>query len=156
MVSAPTAVSTGIGWETDEDTIVPLMTWNDTYAVGVKQFDEQHQGLFACLNDLHDAMIMGQANSVIENILTRLIQYTREHFSAEEAAMGCFSYPDLKSHRLVHGLLTAQVEDFAVRFHSGELLLSVSLMRFLKDWLKQHILLMDKAYSHFLNEHGVT
>ena len=39
------------------------------------------------INELHDAMLKGQAKSLTEPLLRNLIAYTRDHFTAEEAIM---------------------------------------------------------------------
>jgi hemerythrin len=39
--------------------------------------------------------------------------------------------------------------------HAGKTGVPVSLMLFLQTWLREHILVSDKAYSSFLNARGV-
>jgi hypothetical protein len=41
-----------------------LMDWNQSYSVGVLKIDSQHTLLFGILNDLHAAMMKGQAQSL--------------------------------------------------------------------------------------------
>ena len=41
-----------------------LLTWDGKYSVGVKPMDSQHTVLFGLLNDLHAAMMKGQAQSL--------------------------------------------------------------------------------------------
>ena len=57
-----------------------LMTWNDSFSVGVKAMDEQHKGLVRTLNELHAAMMSGQAKAVSGDLLKTLAKYTRDHF----------------------------------------------------------------------------
>lgn len=132
-----------------------LLTWNDRYSVRIRTFDAQHKQLFDCLNELHDAMKRGLANSAVQSILMRLVGYTRSHFAAEEEAMARLAYPDYEPHQQVHRLLTARVNEFVERFRRGELTLSISLMEFLRDWLEQHIVGMDQQYSEYMNARGV-
>jgi hemerythrin len=133
---------------------MPLMAWNNTYSVGIKVVDDQHAGLFDTLNELHAAMLKGQEKSVIGGLLQDLLTYTRNHFSAEELILARANYPDLPAHRLKHQKLTAEVAEYAERFKRGEVALSVHLIHFLCDWLTQHILREDRAYSAWLTQAG--
>ena len=132
-----------------------LMTWSDKYSVGVRALDEQHTGLFQTLNDLHAAMLKGQAQSLTGPLLRKLVDYTRRHFAAEEAMLVSTRYPGLAGHREKHRALTKQVEEYVARFEKGEITLNLTLMDFLRDWLTNHIQKTDKEYGPWLNEHGV-
>jgi len=128
-----------------------LLTWNDSYSVGVNALDGQHTGLF----ELHAAMMKGQAKSLTGPILKRLIEYTQEHFTAEEAMMEATKYPRLAQHRAKHRELTHQVVEFTGRFDRGEIALSPEILTFLRDWLTVHIMQEDQRYGPWLNEHGM-
>ena len=132
-----------------------LLTWNEKYSVGVYELDGQHTGLFGILNDLHDAMMKGQAQSLTGPLLKKLVEYTRKHFKDEEAMMARTSYPGLAAHRVLHQELVKQVESYVGRFERGEITLNVHLLNFLRDWLTNHIQKTDHQYGPWLNEHGV-
>lgn len=132
-----------------------LMTWNDRYSVGVGVLDQQHIALFAILNDLYDAMKKGQAQAVTGPLLRKLAEYTRSHFASEEAMMLSTHFPGLTEHRIKHRDLMKQVEDFAARFQRGDIMLSVDLFNFLRDWLTTHIQKEDKEYGPWMSTHGV-
>lgn len=132
-----------------------LLTWKDEYSVGSQTIDKQHKVLVDCLNDLHAAMMKGQAAAVVGSLLDKLIDYTKEHFSAEEKMMAAAKYPSLAEHRAHHVELTKQVVEFSDRFKRGEAALNVRLMNFLRDWLTNHILKEDKQYSACLKANGV-
>jgi hemerythrin-like metal-binding protein len=132
-----------------------LVVWSDKLSVGVKSIDDQHSVLFEAINDLHAAMLKGQARSVIGALLHTLVDYTREHFAAEEAMMEAAKYPALATHRVKHKELTKQVEEYVTRYESGDITLSIQLSNFLSDWLTKHIQSTDQEYGPWLNEHGV-
>jgi hemerythrin len=132
-----------------------LLTWNSQYAVGVQALDEQHTGLFKALNDLHDAMMKGQAQKLTGGLLNKLVDYTRKHFAAEEAMMASTGYPGLVAHREKHRALTGQVEEYVARYDKGEITLNVQLLNFLREWLTNHIEKTDKEYGPWMNQHGV-
>ncbi|MGA2047719.1 MAG: bacteriohemerythrin [Terracidiphilus sp.] len=132
-----------------------LLNWNSSYSVGVKTLDSQHTTLFAILNDLHSAMMKGEAHTMTGPLLRKLVEYTRTHFSAEEKMLADSQYPGLANHRLLHRNLMKQVEDYSTRFERGEITLNLHLLNFLRDWLTNHIQKVDHEYGPWLNEHGM-
>ncbi len=46
----------------------------------------------------------------------------------------------------------AQVVDFKTQFDEGKASLTMDLMNFLTDWLKNHIMKTDREYLAFLKE----
>ena len=129
---------------------MPLFTWNDSYSVSVQQFDDQHKVLFNLINELHEAMSQGKGRDRVGQTLNTLISYTRGHFSAEEAALRSASYPNYAAHKKEHDAFTAKVLGFETTYRTGTSNLSVELMNFLRDWLSDHILKIDKQYAPYL------
>jgi hemerythrin len=127
-----------------------FMTWNDSYSVGVKAIDQQHAGLFAMVNELHTAMMNGQAKSVVGALLEKLVKYTVEHFDYEEKMMQAAKYPSFEAHHTHHVELKQQVGDFMARYKRGDSAVNIELLQFLSDWLTKHIQREDKQYSPFL------
>ena len=132
-----------------------LLTWNDSFSVKVRQFDDQHKKLVGMVNDLHDAMKEGKGKEVLEKILNGLIQYTSTHFAEEERLMKQHGYPDYEQHKKEHNQLVLQVLDLQKNHKEGKAILTQSVMTFLKDWLQKHIQGEDKNYGPFLNGKGI-
>ena len=133
-----------------------FLTWDEKYSVGVKALDGQHTKLFEILNNLHAAMMKGQARSVTGPLLHELIGYAHNHFTEEEKIMTAAKYPALTDHKVLHADLVKQVQDFAVRYDLGEIALGHDLFNFLRDWLATHIQKEDRQYGPWLNQHGVS
>ena len=133
---------------------MPLLAWNDSYSVGVKTLDQQHAVLFGIVNELHAAMMKGQAQSVMGPLLDKLVKYTQQHFTYEERMMDAAKYPGFATHRTHHADLTRQVEDFMARYKRGDGTINIQLLRFLGDWLIRHIQHEDKEYGPWLTRHG--
>ncbi len=131
-----------------------LLIWSSKYSVSVQSMDRQHTVLFGMLNELHEAMMKGQAQKVTGELLGKLVKYTHEHFAAEEDLMKSTKYPALAEHGIKHRELIKQVEDFAARYARGESMMNVELLNFLRDWLTNHIQNEDQKYGPWLNEHG--
>jgi hemerythrin len=129
-----------------------LLKWSSKYSVGVHSMDSQHTVLFKILNDLHGAMMSGQAKQITGDLLRKLVTYTRDHFAAEEALMAAAGYTALAQHRLKHRELMKQVDDFAARYQNGESNLNLPLLNFLRDWLTNHIQQEDQLYGPAVNK----
>lgn len=129
--------------------------WEDSYSVKVAALDNQHKKLFDLVSELHIAMSEGHGNDVAGDVLRRLIDYTVQHFSAEEMLMELHNFPGLVAHRAEHKALTDKVLAFKKEFDAGTSYVTVQLMTFLQQWLKNHIQTVDQRYGDFLNSHGV-
>ncbi len=124
-----------------------LIEWKPSLSVGVREMDNQHQKLVSLINELHDAMATGKGRDALGRLLTGLVQYTAGHFRSEEQYMQSIGYPGLEKHRKEHQDLTARVVDFKAQFDTGKTMLTVQLMNFLKYWLQDHIIGMDREYG---------
>jgi len=134
---------------------MPLFTWNSSYSVKVKRFDDDHQQLFNIINELHEGMKAGRGKEVLHDVLTKLLRYTERHFTAEEAVMKELAYPGLAAQTEQHRKFTSKIKEVADQYKAGTIGLSVSVLDFLSKWLTQHIVGVDKQYSDFMNAKGV-
>ncbi len=129
--------------------------WSERYSVNIAELDRQHQGFFAIINELNDALAAGKGAAVTNSVLRRLVEYARNHFAAEEALMTQYKFPATLTHCAEHDRFTRLVAKFLEDHRAGKSGVPVSLLLFLQTWLKEHILVSDKAYSSFLNARGV-
>lgn len=129
--------------------------WTETYRVNIEELDRQHQGLFAIINRLNDALESGQGASVMDGVLDELLDYAKFHFAAEEQLMEKHKYPAFSTHQMEHQAFGRNVHKYLEDYRAGKVGAPSSLLLFLQSWLREHILKSDKAYSGFLNERGV-
>jgi hemerythrin-like metal-binding protein len=128
-----------------------LMEWNDSYSVGVESMDKQHRMLIDSLNELHSAMLNGRAHQMTGELLEKLVKYTNYHFHSEEEIMKAANFPDFDAHHQKHEDLVKEVNVFLDRYRSGEELINLHLMTFLRDWLNSHILGVDQEYGKWIS-----
>ena len=88
-------------------------------------------------------------------ILGSLIDYTKYHFGTEEKLMQAHSYQSYIIHKKAHDDLTRHAIDLQKKFEGGNLIITIEVMNFLKDWVSRHILSTDKQYAPFFNCKGV-
>ncbi len=134
---------------------MPLVAWSEEYSVNVREIDDQHKRLFSILNRLFDAKGSNQERETLGMILSELLSYAETHFATEERYMRRHAYPALAAHVREHQVFIQQLSDFRQRFEDGRAGLDVMVLFFLLTWLRNHILINDRAYGPFLNERGV-
>ncbi|WP_321492000.1 bacteriohemerythrin [uncultured Desulfobacter sp.] len=144
----------GVDMQSDiaPETINDLMPWGRRLALNIPEIDKQHKELVSMVNELHRAMRMKTGSREAGAILTRLANYTVYHFEYEEKLFDTHGYPDTVAHKKIHKDLVAKVLAFTKEFEQGRAALSMDLMKFLTDWLKNHIMKTDKAYAPFLKD----
>ncbi len=134
----------------DKGSLLMYMQWNDSLVTGHPKIDNEHRKLVELVNRLGEAMSNGHGKDVCGSILDELIRYTATHFATEEALMAAHRYADTATHKAQHAKLVKDVLDFQSKFRAGSVTVSVSLMKFLNDWLVQHIKGSDKALAKAL------
>ena len=134
---------------------MPLMSWVDTYSVGVAEIDQQHKKLIDLINQLDAAMGKGQGKQAVGKILGDLISYCSSHFATEEKFFDQYGYPDADAHKAKHQKMTEKVLSLQQDFQQGKITISHDVMGFLQKWLDKHILSTDKKYGPYLNSKGV-
>ncbi len=133
-----------------------LFVWDNSYSVKVQQCDNDHKKLFSLINDLNDAMMTGKGAQIIQRVIRQLADYTKYHFSAEEALLVRTKYAGLEMHRAQHREFVSKVEQFESDLKAGAIGQSVAVTAFLKDWLVNHIQQTDRQYSTHLNANGIS
>lgn len=126
-----------------------LIRWEERYSVRVPHLDQQHRRLVDLINQLYDSMRVGKGQTEMAGILDQLVEYTRKHFSSEEAFMRRQGFPGYLEHKASHQQMTQQVLDFQSQHKNGEIGLSIPVIHFLRDWLVNHILIEDMEYSTY-------
>jgi len=123
---------------------VELTRWSDAFSIGIDSLDEDHHKLLELLNRCQRVEVSDADGRELEFILAELVEYTHFHFGREETVMRVCNYPGLSRHREVHQLLIKQVNTELRRLAKGHLDIH-ELLRFLNDWLVDHIQGMDHA-----------
>jgi len=132
-----------------------IYRWTTAYSVNIEILDKQHERLFDTVNELNRALRSGSGGAAVELILVRLVDYVHEHFTAEELLMDYHGFPGLAAHKAEHAMFRKKIDAFLDGHNAGKTGVPVDLMLFMRTWLKDHVLTVDKRYSEFLNARGV-
>jgi hemerythrin len=128
-----------------------FIKWDNQMSVGVQEIDRQHKQLIALINKLYDSLKTTQdRDEILQKVLNRLIQYTIIHFAVEESLMNIFEYPDHLEHKKIHRALEKQVIELQNKIQKGQTKITIEVIIFLRDWVRNHILIEDKKYGPYL------
>lgn len=119
--------------------------WDDKYATGNVEIDNQHKQIFAYLADLEDHMETGATQKWVASFMNTLGIYTRTHFCYEEVCMRQVKCPIAATNKSQHGKLLEAFGDAMTRFESEGVSddFLESLKAFLTNWLVNHIMKTD-------------
>jgi len=136
--------------------LVNPIVWSDEFSVGIESIDEQHKKLIDMIKTLHDAIADGKASEVMDEIFNGLFDYANYHFSYEEELFDKYGYPDAENHKKEHTELKRQVAQHRARLATGDRFMGeVLLLKFMQDWLVNHIMKTDMKFAPFLILKGV-
>jgi hemerythrin len=105
------------------------------------------------MNRLADAYKSGLAKVQAKESLAFLVQYTSEHFQAEEQFMRELGYPGLGPHMAQHAALVEKAHDLQAKHEQGAAN-AMEVTIFLADWLTHHIDEVDMEYVAFMRENN--
>ena len=137
----------------NEPAVTKMFQWSADCAVGVQQIDQEHQGLFQMFEEMHQAMLEGKGEAILQDLLSRLVNYTLHHFAHEERLMERIGYPDYRRHQIEHAELCSKVRTMQDR-SDLEKVPPGEILRFLGDWLKYHTTTSDRRIGAYMKMSG--
>jgi len=128
-----------------------MIKWDETYKVGEKNLDLEHQQLFGLLDVVRNYPIKDQ--EYLKKIISTLKDYIRIHFTHEEELLVKCGYEHLDEHKKTHHEFIQKVLEFEKNYLEKDEKVQARMVEFLKSWLASHILIEDKAYENKLKEY---
>lgn len=126
-----------------------LVEWTHDLNTGIEIIDSQHKMLCYYINALYRTSL-GSDSSSIADIVGYLKLYTATHFSTEEQYFANSSYPETVAHKKIHVKFVEKVSQVQADLQAGRISVSDDLLKFLKDWLLNHIRITDHQYVPFV------
>ena len=132
--------------------------WESKYEIGLKLIDEQHRRIFNVYNQL---LVLQQKQHPCfrEDILKTfedLADYIHLHFTTEEEIMRIYGFPQFKEHKLEHEEFTLKINKLKKDFQEGDMLLMDSLVKMIRVWIINHVLVEDLKYKPFIPKDNPT
>jgi hemerythrin-like metal-binding protein len=128
------------------------IVWSDDYSVGIQSIDEEHRGLILLINRFGDALFVSKSKKEVAKAFEQLLDYTVNHFRNEEELMEKYNYPEIKQHIQDHHRLTQEVLELN---KDKQYVFPDNIIEFLKSWLINHILEVDRRLGEFLVKKGI-
>jgi len=135
--------------------------WSDTYSVGIKEIDTQHQVLLDILNKLthHSYDTLGEQKKLdlLWDKLEELNQYAVFHFTIEEALLHEHLSDDKATtiHISQHRQYWVSINHFKKLAREDSMNI-VALVEFMNSWWIEHILNTDSVMGEKLIASGVS
>ena len=133
-----------------------MMEWDEGWSVCVESLDADHKKMIGLLNRLYDFATAPGDREAFLGMFEEMETYARDHFSREEALLKERNYAHLEEHQKEHRGFEKVLEKLRTRAHQENLAeISGDSLRFLGDWLVDHILGADRAYVPLFQSCGV-
>jgi len=131
------------------------LKWKDEYSVGVEAMDNDHKKLINLINQLQTSVDYYTGKEFEEKALDELVDYTKTHFKREETLLEENAYDDLDAHKLQHKAFIEKIELAVEQYKNNADVTIIDTLKFLREWLINHINGTDKQYSKVLNAKGI-
>lgn len=105
--------------------------------------DAQHEQLFELIDQIKEKQIDS-------SVFKKLHDYAEFHFTLEERYMEALNYPGLEEHRAAHDRFRKELGTMLASHHEYNDALRATLSLFLREWLKRHVLGIDKQLERFI------
>jgi len=132
--------------------------WTERYSVSIPEIDEQHQQLFALMNQAADAVENLNCAKAVTVLLPKLVDYTDYHFKTEEQKMSDHAYPAADIHRAQHDAFRERLNEMATRAAGADegerAALMLELTNLVHNWLVNHIGTVDRELAEHVSRKG--
>ena len=119
-------------------------------SIGASDVDGEHEIQISLLAAFIDAIAGGRDREELEEILDRLLDYSKLHFLSEELLMRFYSYSGYEAHVREHEQTVEGIIALRERAFAGDEGLSRADAEALSRGIVAHIRETDRALGHFL------
>ena len=133
-----------------------IVQWDKKFEIGIEKIDQQHKTLVELCGKLYFTLMNEDRKNPdlwkteFVQALKECVNYVKFHFSSEEECMKSCSYPDLAHHKTLHVAFTKKVLETAKQFENPRKKDAVDFVKFLYDWIFQHIAHEDKLFVKYM------
>lgn len=130
---------------------MPILTWNDSYSLNIREIDNHHKELFSIINSVAEAIDQDADDEQFGLIIGKLNDYTIYHFTYEENLFDKHGYKDSDKHKAKHKFFIEKINELSSGYCTNQKNVSSRLLFFLFDWLVSHIQNADVQYVPVVN-----
>lgn len=132
--------------------------WSEKMTTGVSKVDAEHRYLVDTLRRANERLLGGDhEGAFLGKIAKDLLSYAILHFENEEGLMKRYgyeaAYPDVaRAHIAQHRDFSRQVVAICDLLREGRQISRVEVLKFLNEWLRDHVLGIDQRFGAFVRE----
>ncbi len=129
--------------------------WDESFSVFDHDLDKQHKEWILIFNTMHSELSQGnteELNNLATNALQKMQKYADYHFKFEEDKMRKNNFPDLIAHHRMHKDFNSLIYEYIRDIRQGTIVLNTRVLKMIKNWLVDHILIEDKKYAQFMTD----
>ena len=130
-------------------------TWKEEYNTGVKFIDAQHQYFLNIIRDLEAFLDDGVCKESASRVFFSLAHYAEHFLIQEEIYFKDSNFPGHTEHKELHAAFIKRVIRFKTDYQMDVQHTCRTMMEYLVDWFKNHILRYDKEAVEYLREKGL-
>lgn len=127
--------------------------WTQKFTVNIDEIDNQHRQFLDITNDLIQSFVKGGVENDFANYLRLLRRYAHVHFETEEQYIKEHAPELLKEQQEEHQKFEEALKLFFRDFLNNKEAVQIDTLKFLIDWVKNHILDVDKKYERAETDH---
>ena len=128
----------------------PLLSWDEEFSIGIKSIDRQHARMMRFINEIDEVVQEGGTYEQFAPVLSRLINYTNQHFAYEEKLLEENHCPDFERHKKTHVRLREELLNWQEKVAKASKEDMNEFVVFLRIWFPGHILDEDKKDAAYL------
>lgn len=131
--------------------------WSAAMETGIELIDQQHRYLVDTLRNANMRLLQDHEGALLEEVARDLLGYAIMHFETEEECMKRYGYgiakPEIAAaHIGQHRDFSRRVVAICDQLRERQQVSRIEVLRFLNEWLRNHVLGIDQRLGHFLRE----
>ena len=133
------------------------LVWTEELSMDSEVIDAHHGRLIHYINELDQGLVKGHADDrfLLMDVVEKLLDYTEYHFTAEEAYMEKYQYPELKAHSEEHEAFIDEIKRIKILIEKDSENVTTEILSYLKSWFLNHVQIIDKKYALFFKSKGI-
>ena len=126
------------------------LRWKKSWECGEKNIDHQHRELFYLLSHLMKASLEDVDNQEVVEQIDKIIEHLLFHFDYEESILVEKNYPDVNSHKQIHGDLVRRTQEIRSLVSQGEMNGLRAFSMIFEEVVADHLLNEDIHYFSYI------
>ena len=129
--------------------------WGNLLHMDIPIIDDQHSNFLKLLENIQksDSTNNPIKNDYFTDMLNKLQNYMKDHFSYEEKLMQKAGYKNFKEHRLDHLYFLQKIDEFKLESQFNSVFLHGKVLNFMKKWFLNHIIQTDSKYKQTIKKY---